>query len=196
MTRTQSHPMVYLGVAAVWLAAVIVLAATGQIATLHPPVPQVVVVALTAALIIAGAALPGFRVWLAGLNLRQIVAFHVTRFVGIYFLVLYSRGELPFDFAVKAGIGDIVVATGAVVLVLFVPNLIAHRGAMLGWNVLGLADILFAVATAVQLAMANPGSMGALVRLPLAVVPMFLVPLIIGSHVLLFFRLRREPEKS
>ena len=179
MPRTQSHPRFYLAVAAVWLAAVIVLAATGQLAMLHPPVPQIIIAAITLALLAVSATMPGFRVWLAGLNLRQIVAFHVTRFVGIYFLVLCSRGALPFDFAVPAGWGDIGIATLAVVLVLFVPDLIAHRAALITWNVLGLADILFVVATAARLAIHDPGSMAVMLTLPLAVVPFFLVPLVI-----------------
>src|SRR5256885_15852628 len=39
------------------------------------------------------------------------------RSVGVYFLVLYGRGELPFDFAVPGGWGDIAVATLALGLI-------------------------------------------------------------------------------
>jgi len=38
--------------------------------------------------------------------------------------------------------------------------------------------------------MADPSSMVGLFRLPLALIPLWLVPLIIASHVLLFARLR------
>jgi hypothetical protein len=55
--------------------------------------------------------------------------------------------------------------------------------------VLGLADILFVVATAARLALADPASMAALLRLPLSLLPTFLVPLIIASHVVLGVRL-------
>jgi hypothetical protein len=190
MTRTPSHPRLYFAVVALWIVAVVAAAATGQLAALPLPVPQAVIAALTVALIVAGAALPGFRVWLAGMNLRQIVAFHVTRFVGIYFLVLLGRGALPGAFALPAGWGDIAIAAGAVVLVLFVPDLIGHRALVMTWNVLGLADILYAVYAATTLALADVTSMSPMVHLPLALVPFFLVPLIIGSHVLLFIRLR------
>jgi hypothetical protein len=49
-------------------------------------------------------------------ELRWLVAFHLTRFVGIYFLILGNRGNLPQGFAKPAGIGDIVIALGAVAL--------------------------------------------------------------------------------
>jgi hypothetical protein len=192
MTPTPSRPRLYLGVGCCWLLLAIGLAASGQVALLRPPAPQLILFGLTLALVVAGAMLPGFRLWLAGLNLRQIVALHLTRFIGIYFLVLYRRGELPYDFAVPGGWGDILVATGALVLVLLVPDLARRRPWLLAWNLLGLLDILFVVATASRLALADPWSMQALLRLPLSLLPTFLVPLLIASHVYLFFRLRTE----
>ena len=176
----------------VWLVAAVALGASGRLSELRPPAPQLVLVGLTLVLLLAGALVPGFRGWLAGLNLRQIVALHLTRFVGIYFLILYARGELPYAFAVPGGWGDIAIATGALALVLLVPDLAAHRTWVLTWNLLGFIDIVYVVVTAARLVFANPDSMSALLRLPLSLLPTFLVPLIIASHVFLFWRLRRE----
>jgi hypothetical protein len=189
MAQTVTHPRLYLGVGLLWLGAALALGGSGRLADARPPAPQALLAAVTALLILAGAVLPGFRLWLAGLNLRQIVALHLTRFVGIHFLLLGGRGALPAAFAVPAGWGDVAVATGALALVLLVPDLLARRGWLLAWNLVGLADIIFVVATATRLALADPGSMQSLFRLPLSVVPVFLVPMIIGSHVLLFARL-------
>ena len=136
--------------------------------------------------------LTGFRIWLAGINFRQLVAVHVTRFVGICFLVLASRGELPAAFAIPAGWGDIFIAVGALAFVLLVPDLLAHRTALLVWNLLGLVDILFVVASATRYVLLAPESMHALLVLPLGLVLTFLVPLIIATHVWLFQRLRPE----
>src|SRR5512143_81633 len=104
-TARSSTP--YLVAAFVWLGAALALAASGRLALFRPPVPQLILVGLTVALVLAGSTLPGFRSWLAGIRLRQVVALHLTRFVGAYFLVLYGRGELPFAFAVPGGWGDI-----------------------------------------------------------------------------------------
>ena len=186
--RGALYPVLGLG----WLVLALVLGASGRLAQLHPPVPQLVLLGLTAMLVVAGATLPGFRRWLAGLRLRQIVAFHILRFVGIYFLILYSRGEVPYAFAVPGGWGDIAVATGALILVFFVPDLATHRASLLVWNLLGFADILFVVFTASRLALADPSSMAALLRLPLSLLPTFFVPLIIASHIYLLRRLKPE----
>jgi hypothetical protein len=187
-SRSALIPWLFLG----WFVAAAVFAATGRLARLEPPGPQFLLLLLTVALVVGGSTWPSFRLWLAGVNLRQIVALHLTRFVGIYFLVLYSRGELPYAFAVLGGWGDIVVAVGALGIVLLVPDLPARRGWIMAWNLVGLADILFVVATAARLAMADPASMQPLLKFPLGLLPTFLVPMIIASHVLLFRRLLPE----
>jgi hypothetical protein len=129
--------------------------------------------------------------WLAGLGWRPIVAFHTTRFVGLYFFVLYRRGELPFALAVPGGSGDIVTALLALGLLMANRRVDRHPGLLAAWNVLGLIDILLVVSTASRLGLAQPGSMAALRRLPLSLLPTFLVPLIIASYLWLFGKLPR-----
>lgn len=191
---TPPHPSgrPYLLTLLVWLALAVALGASGQLLTLHPPVPQVVLGGLTAAVILAAVVGRSFRTWLFGLGYRQLLAFHLTRFVGVYFLVLYARGVLPYAFAVPGGWGDIAVATWALALVLLVPRLEARPGVVGTWNAVGLVDILFVAGTATRLALANPDSMSALLRLPLSLLPTFLVPLIIATHVIVFWRLWAE----
>jgi len=93
---------------------------------------------------------------------------------------------------VPGGWGDIAVASLAIVLLLIgAPSDGGRRAAYAVWNVLGLADILFVVVTAVRLGAADPASMAALQRLPLNLLPTFLVPLIIATHVILGIRLAR-----
>ena len=184
----SSRPYLLTGL--IWLVAAIALGATGRTAALRPPAPQIVLLGLTAALIISGLTLPGFRAWLLSIPLRRLIALHVLRFVGVYFLVLHARGQLPYAFAVPGGWGDILTATLALGLVLLVSNLEQARSLVLGWNLLGLMDILFVVVTATRLAVADPPSMAALLRLPLSLLPTFLVPIIIASHLLIFLRPR------
>jgi hypothetical protein len=187
---TPRSARLYLLLAGVWLLLALVLGATGRIARLHPPAPQLVLAGLTAMLLGAGAAFTGFRDWLRQLNLRLLLGLHLSRFVGAYFLVLYRRGELPYAFAVPGGWGDMLIAFLALLILVRVPEPEHRPHVLLGWNLLGFADLLLVVGTASHLAMGDPASMQALVHLPLSLLPTFLVPLLLASHVLLFWRLR------
>jgi len=190
MTATNGDGRWYIIVGLLWLLTAVCLGASGRVATWRPPIPQIVLVGLTALVLVAVVALPRFRRWVRALDLRWLVALHLTRFVGIYFLVLYYRdGALPYAFAVPGGWGDILVATLALGL-LAVSGSLETRRALVGmWDALGLIDILFVVATASRLALANPDSMSALLRLPLSLLVTFLVPLIIAGHVVVFWRI-------
>jgi hypothetical protein len=179
----------YLAVGLIWLAVAIGLGATGHTASWRPPTPQIVLAGLTALLLAAVIVRPRFRRWLAALDLRWLVAVHLTRFVGFYFLLLYYRdAALPRAFAVPGGWGDIAVATLALGLLIAGGKLEARRRLVCAWNALGLLDILFVVATAARLAAADPDSMSALLHLPLSLLVTFLVPIIIADHVVVFWR--------
>jgi hypothetical protein len=178
---------------AAWLGVAVAAVAAGGLRVLPPPFPQAVLVALTVAVLAATWTSPALRAWAMAVDIRGLVLFHATRFVGLYFLVLHGRGELPWAFAVPGGWGDILVAAAALVVAAAAPR----RGpagwwAYAAWNAAGLADILGVVATAARLALAAPGSMRALTVLPLGLLVTFVVPLIIASHVVIFARLARS----
>ena len=190
MKNAPSRSRLFPLIGFVWFVAAIIVGASGVLLRVAPPRPQLLIVLLTALLIVAGAYVPSFRAWLASVDLRSVIAMHLTRFIGIYFLVLYSRGLLPFDFAVLGGWGDIVIAATALLWLVFTRDLKAHRTLLWVWNLCGLIDIIFVVITASRMGEADPASMGPLRTLPLSLLPTFLVPLIIASHVLIFWRLR------
>jgi hypothetical protein len=173
---------------AVWLLLAIAVGASGGLAKLRPPAPQLILLAVTLALITADRCSRSFREWNDALDLRAVVALHLTRFVGLYFLVLCRRGELPSEFAMPAGWGDILVATLAVLMLAGWSQFGHKRGVLLAWNTVGLIDILFVVVTAGRVGWRDPNAMAALLRLPLNLLLTFLVPLIIASHLLLFRR--------
>jgi hypothetical protein len=155
------------------------------------PAIQGILLALTAALVAAYRYLAAFRAWVDTLDLRGLVLLHVTRFVGFYFLALYRRGELPYAFAVPGGIGDIAVATLAL-FVVFYPFAPATRlRAITIWNVVGFIDILLVVFSAARIGFSDARELRALTYLPLSLLPTFLVPLIIASHLAIFARLNR-----
>ncbi|HYB40711.1 MAG TPA: hypothetical protein VEL75_03015 [Candidatus Methylomirabilis sp.] len=175
-----------------WFLIACLVGLAGVLGGARAPVPQVLIAALTAAVLLTGRAAPPVRRFLLEVDLRALVLIHVSRLVGIYFLILHGRGELPWAFAVPGGSGDIAVAVASIAIGLLVaPDSAMGRRIVLAWNLFGLADILMVVATAARLGMADPASMRALLHLPLSLLPTFLVPIIIASHLVIFWRLRR-----
>ncbi len=177
----------------VWLLLALIVGATGFLASIPPPYPQAVLICLVILLLVLFWKTNVFRNWSLNVDFRILLLIHLTRFVGIYFLILYSRGELPYDFAVIGGWGDIIVAATSLLVMLFSPT-----GGLVGlviyfvWNLFGFFDILFVVITAGRFAMADPKSMMALTNLPLSLLPTFIVPIIIYSHIVIFIRLWRS----
>ena len=146
---------------------------------------------LTALVFLACWSVRTIRVCVLNIDLRWLVVLHVTRlFIGAYFLVLCQRRQLPCAFATPAGWGDIVIGVLAVALVSSMHTQFAET-VLLSWNTLGLIDIVFVVLSALRVGLKNWQSMHALRELPLSLLPTFLVPLIIASHVLIFVRLIR-----
>jgi hypothetical protein len=173
-----------------WFLLAVAAGLSGRSAQLRYPAPQIVLGTLTLLCLVATAWFAPVRDWAYGLDIRALTALHLTRFVGIYFLLLYAKGQLPWAFAVPGGWGDIVVATlAALLLLLASPTSARGRAAWIAWNVLGFLDIIFVVATAGRLFKTDPEGMQAMLRLPLSLIPTFLVPLVITSHVILLRRL-------
>lgn len=194
-TRTPAAPplrtrTVVVALAA-WLAAAVAAGAAGLLHALRPPAPQLLLLAITAALLLLVRLHPPLRAWVRTVDWRALVLVHVARaLAGGTFLMLVAREALPRAF-VQAGVGDVTVALLASLLVAFVPP--SRRGARrlyLAWNVLGLADILLVLATGVRLGLSDPAAVDGFVRMPLVLLPTFLVPLVLATHVLLFVRLR------
>ncbi len=188
MDVTQSRWLV-LCLLGAWFLAALGVGGAGALVDLRPPWPQAILVSLTLATLLSLYRIGPIHSWAIHVDPRRLVAFHLTRFVGIYFLVLYSRGELPYEFAVIGGWGDIIVAAAAIPLMLTGPLTSGRRRLYLIWNVVGLVDILFVVATATRLALADPASMAPLLRLPLSLLITFVVPVVIATHVWLFRRI-------
>jgi hypothetical protein len=150
---------------------------------------------LTALALFACWKISPIRVWALNVDVRWLVLLHVTRlFAGAYFLVLCQRGQLPCGFARPAGWGDIVVAVLALA-VLGATRTPFAKTLLLTWNILGLIDIIFVVLNALQFGLNDWQSMHAIRELPLSLLPTFLVPLILASHVLIFVRLARAERK-
>ena len=193
MTQTAEAPLsssrVVLGTLT-WLLFALMAGAAGLVAALPPPFPLLVLLGLVVGVLGLLRASRRFRAWALMVDIRALVLIHATRLVGAYFLMLHARGELPWAFAVPGGWGDITVAAAALAVVAWAPRRgSAGWSAFFLWNATGFVDIALVVATATRLGMADPNSMEALARLPLSLLPTFLVPIIVATHVVIFLRL-------
>lgn len=151
----QSHRILL--AALLWFGLAFGIGAARLLERAAPPLPQLILLGLTAGLVYAGVSAPGLRAWALQIDLRALVALHLTRFVGIYFLALFRRGELPFAFAVPGGWGDILVAALALLLLpVGLPRTGGRRLIYVIWNLIGLVELLFVVITAARLRLAEP----------------------------------------
>ena len=141
--------------------------------------------------LVPGCLLEGHFAAALGNNVRlhTLIALHLTRFVGFYFMVCASRGRIPAAWAIPAGIGDNLVAAGAVALLALGTR---PRWLIVFWNSFGLVDILFVVVSAMRFGLRDWNSMAFLRELPLSLLPTFLVPLIIATHLVIFWRVARK----
>ena len=120
--------------------------------------------------------------WLVGIQLYRIV--------GFIFLVLYGSGQLPGEFAIPAGMGDVLIGlTAPVVAYGLYRGFQWSQRAAIFWNVAGIVDLAVAVGTGFLsspgplhvLAVDNPNHL--ITAFPLILIPLFAVPLSIVLHV-------------
>ncbi|HHN66546.1 MAG TPA: hypothetical protein ENK15_00710 [Thermopetrobacter sp.] len=189
---------------AVWFAAMGPLARAGL---LLPP-PTVTDPPLALMPLIGGAALlwalgrytTAGRAILGGLDQRHLIGFQVFRVMGGLFLLGWAMGDIPWQFALPAGLGDLwagVAAMGALSAL--------NRGAanaparVIRANVIGLADFAVAVTTGL---LTSEGFLHLLSRdapniinlYPLALFPAWFVPLFISFHLFSLAALRGSAE--
>jgi hypothetical protein len=119
----------------------------------------------------------------------------IFRVVGVTFLVVMTLGKLPAVFALPAGLGDMAIGIEAVFVARNLRRGVAGRRAVWYFNVLGLVDLVVALAigfaaapAVVRLLLISPTT-EAISLLPLALIPATLVPLAAALHLLSLRRL-------
>jgi hypothetical protein len=175
---------------ALWGAVAALAGAYNFLGHLPPRLAPVVIAALSISFSVALSRVGWLRDAMTGLGLRTIIGVNVIRFVGAYFLWLQAQGKLPAEFAQRAGWGDIAAAVGAIVLLVW-PEGSSFRWALFGWNAFAMLDLFVAVGTAGWLNVVRPGSMNLISHFPLALVPLWIVPVLLAGHVYLFRQLFR-----
>ena len=192
-TVNKLTPVILLTLA-LWLAYALTIGGSGFFYYVPPPMIGLFIWTPLVLLLAAYRLSPAFREWVFGIDWRALLMLHLTRFVGIYFLILHERGRLPYAFAVPGGWGDIAAAIGALLVAAWcAPPATKLRWRLFWlWNLLGLLDIIFVMLTALRLNLTNREAMLELTKLPLSLLPTFIVPLIIVSHIFMFLRLSKQ----
>jgi hypothetical protein len=122
------------------------------------------------------------------------------RLVGIVFLVLYHRGQVPGVWALPAGWGDIIIGVTAPFLAWAIARRIAGKQLILVWNAFGLLDLFAAIILGV---LSSNGPLGILAHgattqimgtFPLSIVPTFGVPLFIIIHLITIGIVRHQQD--
>jgi hypothetical protein len=195
LDRRQTTRMIVGAVA--WLATVSALAAAGAFVTLGAPAIGVAVVAPLVILAVGTRYVRSLRALALGAPLALLVALHVSRLLGAFFLFLHADGRLPTTFARAAGWGDIAVAAVALPVAWMVARQASFwRPVALVWNAAGFVDLVGAVTIGIGSAPDFPlrfivedSIPGTMAVLPWALIPTFLVPLYLLMHLTLFTRL-------
>ncbi len=127
--------------------------------------------------------------WLVGVQFYRVL--------GLTFLTLLAAGKLPAIFAVPAGAGDVLTGILALIIALrYVPGSEKSDRLVRSWNIFGILDLAVALATGF---MTSPSpvqllSLGApnelITAFPLAMIPVFAVPLAILLHTASLLKLR------
>ena len=198
MTPSHPHrrrwPRTVTGGLLVWLAAAVALGLSGLFYRAPAPVIGATNATLVTLALLAAFFIGPVRAWARTVPLRVLILYHTVRFVGIAFLILYANGTIPGAFAVPAGWGDIAVAVAALVVAFTALPIVNQRRwwIVLLWNALGLLDILLVLATGMRLGFADLEQMVWITTFPMSLLPTFIVPLVIATHVLIFVRLGRR----
>ena len=125
-----------------------------------------------------------------GMPPHWIIGMQTSRLMGYAFLVLYSMQLMPGEFAIPAGVGDIIVGiTAPIVAYLYAIKKPYSKNLAIAWNFIGLGELCLAIIlgfltspTPYQLlALDLPNDL--LFMFPVVLVPAFAVPLSILFHL-------------
>jgi hypothetical protein len=139
-----------------------------------------------------------FHAFAMSLNPVVLTSSQSFRLVGFTFVLLEARHSLPAIFALPAGYGDMFIgATATVAAWQFAQP--RRRGAFIGWQLLGMLDLVTAVTLGVTSPFLDPHGIPVtpMTVLPLSLIPTFFVPLFLIFHVICIAQARKwQPESA
>jgi hypothetical protein len=180
-----------------------VLSVTGVF--LKPSIPPKVVLLTTLPLLlfllIVVSNLKVYKVILAHIAIEKIVAIHIFRLIGSFFLTMHFFDALPAPFAYIAGIGDITVALTSIL----VARAIIHKKSYakpltIAWNILGMIDIISVLVAAIittKVAMdTNTPGVAEISKFPFSLIPSFAAATIMFLHISIFKKIFATNKKT
>ena len=137
---------------------------------------------------------PEFRQFILSLSPRSLTLVQSMRIAGFVFLVLGTYKILPAFFALSAGWGDIAIGATAPFAALWLAKP-AHRKGFIFWQVLGITDLVNALALGTLAGVIDPHGIptGAMTVLPMSYISTFAVPLFLILHIICIAQARRWP---
>jgi hypothetical protein len=155
------------------------------------------VVVPVVALAYAGLRSPAVHATVLRLPVPLLIGVHAFRVLGIFFVLLYAQNRLPAPFAPAAGWGDVAAGLAALPVAFGVLRQApGWRPIALAWNALGVLDLVVAIGLGVASAEGSPirqffgePSSALVGSLPWLLIPGFLVPLLLATHLAVFYRL-------
>lgn len=121
--------------------------------------------------------------------LALLTLLNTWRVVGIVFIALYLQDLLPAQFALPAGIGDVIIGLTAPMVAYVLWKHPARRRLAITFHALGLLDLVLAITLgvtsapgALQIFTAEPNT-SPMTVLPEVLVPTFLVPIAVIVHI-------------
>lgn len=188
-------------VLAAWLALVLFLGKNGAFlgSPGSPPLQLLLSVAIPLITFLAAYGFSAaFRSFVLAFDPQLGAGIQAWRFAGLGFLALYAYNILPGQFALPAGIGDMLIGITAplVLLKLIRQPSFASTRLFAVWNLLGILDLVVAVSSGGLNAFLAQGTLNEvttrpMAQLPLVLIPAYFVPIFMMVHFSALFQLRK-----
>jgi hypothetical protein len=181
----------FIGSLIIWGSVVVLLARLGIIARLPTPflpIPVMLGMGIPVALYFGSQA---FRSYIHALDLRALTLFNVWRVpAALAFFWYGARGDLPVQFVLNAGIGDVIAGVLAVPVVFWLGTRPRWRlRSYTAFHLFSFADFVVAVGTGFYFSVAANPLMDTLKLFPMAFIPLFGVPVTGALSVMALHRL-------
>jgi hypothetical protein len=132
-----------------------------------------------------------------------LIGYQATRVLGGVFVLRWAQGQLPGEFALPAGIGDVLTGLFAIPVAIYLTRGGRYsRAAAYAWNIFGILDLVDALFLG---AISSPGRIQLIAfDLPntvsfdpsLVIIPTYAVPVALILHGLSLWQLRRRAKRD